>query len=423
MFQQDDSNPLASSPQHQTNSAISAHLIRLSRGRAYALLAGLFIFATWFQLVVQLQTLISLSLVAVIGLLLGHAHKVSQSSGRSTTSASTGHLDDAVLKKLKSRPDEPTNASVKTNNEQATGWKQPHRPSHWDFSSLEASSSSASSHDDGLFELNHDKCQDPLLGRATDALNLLRTLTDKSERLEGEGSNCSSRGKSDDNEEEVKELRSLSFGALNGPKQMGVTRKGERAGRHQTTSLRPTERIIINSHSNNQKPELSVPEELRHQMSRPDAESACQTSPSGSSAASTGYNSDSRVGASQSSSSSPCTRKTPCAKRGTKMTPNLSLLEESATSEHGQLGDETSDELEMIELLRGRPTAMHLIIEHLQQSGQFQEDPLELPKVTKANSTEGTCPYENDKSGNPDEIYSLPSVEAHSSLILEETTE
>lgn len=65
MFQNDHSNqydPSAASS-HQTNSAIS----RLSTAKVYAFFLAFIIFSSWFQLVAQLQTAISLILLAIIG--------------------------------------------------------------------------------------------------------------------------------------------------------------------------------------------------------------------------------------------------------------------------------------------------------------------------------------------------------------------
>lgn len=76
MFQNDNVNYEASSSQQQqqqTNSALSVHVVRLSRGRVHALFWAFIIFSTWFQLVAQVQTAISLFLIAVIGFLLGRA--------------------------------------------------------------------------------------------------------------------------------------------------------------------------------------------------------------------------------------------------------------------------------------------------------------------------------------------------------------
>jgi len=69
MFQ-NDYDPSAASSQ-QTNSAISVHMVRLTRGRFYALFVASIILTSWLQAVAQVQTAISLLLLAIIGLFLG----------------------------------------------------------------------------------------------------------------------------------------------------------------------------------------------------------------------------------------------------------------------------------------------------------------------------------------------------------------
>lgn len=69
MFQ-NDFEP-ANAESQQSNSALSLHVSRLSRARIYALFAAFLVFAGWFQLLAQFQTLVSLFLLAVIGFFLG----------------------------------------------------------------------------------------------------------------------------------------------------------------------------------------------------------------------------------------------------------------------------------------------------------------------------------------------------------------
>lgn len=111
MFQNDfiDTWQQAASSQ-QTNSAISAHVIRLSRGRVYALFLGYLIFASWFQLIAQTQTAISLFLLAVIGLFLDRLtdrsadenngrkseHEGALPPGSNDTTSSLGNQEDST---------------------------------------------------------------------------------------------------------------------------------------------------------------------------------------------------------------------------------------------------------------------------------------------------------------------------------------
>lgn len=71
MFQNDYVDPTASSQQTTNSAAISVHIARLSRGRVYAFLVTALIFISWFQLVAQAQTLISIFLLAIIGFFIG----------------------------------------------------------------------------------------------------------------------------------------------------------------------------------------------------------------------------------------------------------------------------------------------------------------------------------------------------------------
>ena len=75
MFQNDDQSPnlfaQSASSQQQSNSAISMHLNRFERGQIFGLFWSFVIFSTWFNLVAQVQTGISLFLLAVIGYFLG----------------------------------------------------------------------------------------------------------------------------------------------------------------------------------------------------------------------------------------------------------------------------------------------------------------------------------------------------------------
>lgn len=136
MFQNDfiDPSQQAASSQ-QTNSAISVHVSRLSRGRIYALFVGYLIFSSWFQLVAHTQTAISLFLLAVIGFFLD---RVTNEASRKSTSAGDNPLPGSGSDVRERRPFE----------------------------------------DEGGDPAS--RALDPLIERANSALELLRTLTSSS---------------------------------------------------------------------------------------------------------------------------------------------------------------------------------------------------------------------------------------------------
>uniref|UniRef100_A0A6G1S6W5 Ig-like domain-containing protein n=1 Tax=Aceria tosichella TaxID=561515 RepID=A0A6G1S6W5_9ACAR len=468
MFQQDDSSAALAASSHQTSSAaISAHVIRLSRGRAYAFLVGLFILATWFQLIAQLQTLISLALLAVIGLLLGQRGDAGSAANsgrrRQGLEAASGEDDVDYEKMMKKKSHCGGGVLLFNNNDNTTSGGGPGAQlGDKEQQQLQADCYNNSSsglllsgarigkslagrlelgtgdnttrHDDeqmlgqqlqfGVLTAakrgagHHHHQEDPLIRGAEEALSLLRTLGDdrgeEAQPIEGRTSGCSSvelDGNDQDggnvvyDDDDEPAFRSLSFGALDelGPAQRGhhgpfetrtrpsprplASLRHEQSGRpssrqHQPSHqrVRPSElgpRLINNITQDGHQDNGASNGSSNNNTLRAPKANGSQASPgasssSSSSATSTGYNSDSTRLCSSSTGGMRATPTTPRAQtiRPTTRTPNVSLLDEQAAQEF--VADES--ELEVIELIKGRPaTAMRLIIEHLQQSGQFSE--------------------------------------------------
>lgn len=328
MFQQDESNALAASSQ-QTNSALSAHVIRLSRGRAYAALVGLFIVATWFQLIAQLQTLVSLFLLAIIGLLLGQRNSGrSQQQKRRRSAHDDDHDDDAAA-----------------HEKRPIGPKQ-----HCQLLESSGPAVGLGARDELQLETTN-MGSDRLLRGAEEALSLLRTLGAEEDE---QALSCSSSLELAD-EDDPTAFRSLSFGALD-----RFTTPDQRRRRPPATS-QPTALTI-------DRPALMS----RGHLEGPDGElgpkAAAQPSPNSSSSSpnSTGYNSDSTRRCSSSAGGN-CVLTTPTVGGPARGTPNVSLLDGGRAEGETELTPEPA----VIELIKGQPTAMKLIIEHLQRTGEL----------------------------------------------------
>lgn len=216
MFQNDYVDPTASS--QQTNSAISVHITKLSQGRVYAFIMAALIFASWFQLVAQVQTFISIILLAIIGFFLGKV-----TDHKTIRNQPIYELQDELKKVKKEKEIENLNSikSIKSTAELENyseisslnhHFKRKHQKQKLDTEIATTKLLYSGSLDDNSSQTTHTidntGTLDPLIRRANSALNLLKALN----------SSCSNSSINDDgDEEEVDEQSLLSPSSVNEP--------------------------------------------------------------------------------------------------------------------------------------------------------------------------------------------------------------
>lgn len=304
MFQ-NDYDPTSAVSAQQTNSALSVHVVRISRTRIYAFFLAFLIFSSWFQLVAQTQTAISLVLLAIIGFLLGRA--TDECGSPDTHEASRKHLEADQVDPSKANGSGGGGASKQQRRRQARNAK---RNAASTCSSPRSADSSATDSCEPKSCDDSTNTMDPLIKRANSALDMLKTLNSASSEEEEE-------------EEEMEEIL-----------QVNDAPSGE------------TGALIVRSNKSIKKATIKSerlskqPMKIEKALTSPSALSSTS-----SSTGSTGYNSDTR--------STNLTRSSP--------TP-LRVVSSPLAGRTGSLLENCDQEEEMIELVR-QPTALRLVMD------------------------------------------------------------
>lgn len=319
MFQ-NDYDPTSAASSHQTNSALSVHVVRLSYGRLYALFLAFVIFSSWFQLVAQTQTAISLLLLAIIGFLLGKATDDTDDEA-SHQLANSKHFEAVQVEH--SDQDKSAAAGDYRRQKRANSTKHP--------SNEPGSASSRQSADSSLT----DSCEprsgddststmDPLIKSANGALNMLKTL-----------SNASS-----DDEEDINESPQ--------PGEQVLPIMSSKKSIKKATSCRCDNGDNRFTKKQQQQQKLFKNQELRMEKALTSPSALSSTSSTGS----TGYNSDTR--------SANLTRSSPTPLRVVSSSPLIDPNESLKVGRNNSLA--TDYEEQMIELVR-QPTALRLVMD------------------------------------------------------------
>lgn len=310
MFQNDYDPTASAASSQQTNSALSVHVVRPSRGRLYALFLVFVIFSSWFQLVAQTQTAISLLLLAIIGFLLGRATDT-DTNPRQLPIPNPKHLEAVQV------GEPPLDQVGGRQRRRARGGGGKRQPAAANTCSSPQSSANSSSATDSCEPRSADDStgtMDPLIKRANGALNMLKTLSSASSEDELEVNN-------------------------NGPadgEQARPIRSNKSIGKHMTTRCDTKRATIIEGQPMRTDQALTSPSALS----------------STSSTGSTGYNSDTR--------STNLTRSSPTPLR-VLSSPLVGARNKSSFLARPS-GAEGDDEDQMIELV-SQPTALRLVMD------------------------------------------------------------
>lgn len=181
MFQ-NDYDPTSAASAQQSNSALSVHVLRLSRGHLYALFMAFVIFSAWFHLVAQTQTAISLLLLAVIGFLLGKATDTPQEAGEQLARRKLAANEHLQL-------DYATSGKRRRRRRSPSARRPPARVQ--DLAAESAPSSSPQSADSSTTSANSTCTTDPLIKLANNALSILKSLSSDDEDADEEDGNKS----------------------------------------------------------------------------------------------------------------------------------------------------------------------------------------------------------------------------------------